>query len=381
MFINTIFSKTLNLINNLFYQYFYNWYYNYNYKNILEYVPKTNIKIKNQNLLNSEFIENINNICNKLNNKKLIISLSGGVDSMVLTTILHYLEYELICVHINYNNRIETREEEKFLIQWCKFNNIKLYIKSINEIKRENTKRRDYELLTKNIRFDFYREIMQKENIDHVLLAHHKDDIIENIFANFCRGRNYLDLAVIREQSIINKIEFVRPMIAYYKKTVYDFAHVYQVPYFKDTTPDWSVRGKYRNIITPAINDAFTSNVKENLLNISKQADDWNILIEKEIINPFIEEVKFNFNDTNVSIQFNVEKYIDYPIAFWSVVFMNLFNQFGHKCPSKKGIQTFINTIKYRGKQNDSHKYNVTLCNSTKCTIKNFNVSIQFKVD
>ena len=134
-------------------------------------------------------------------------------------------------------------------------------------------------------------------------------------------------------------------MINYYKNVVYDFAHKYQVPYFKDTTPKWSVRGKYRDIISPAIEDAFTKNVKENLINISDQADQWNGLLEKEIIQPFIEKVIFNIDDSNKSIEFDIEKYIDYPIAFWSVVFMNLFNQFGHHCPSKKSIQTFINTI------------------------------------
>ncbi len=91
-----------------------------------------------------------------------------------------------------------------------------------------------------------------------------------------------------------------------------------------------------------------------------------------------IEKVKINIIDEKTSIEFNIEKYIDYPLAFWNVVFMNLFNQFGHKAPSKKSIQTFINTIKYRAGQNDFHKYNVTLCNSNKCTIKNYNVTIEF---
>ena len=57
---------------------------------------------------------------------------------------------------------------------------------------------------------------------------------------------------------------------------------------------------------------------------------------------------------------------------------MNLFNQFGHRCPSKKSIQTFINTIKHRASQNN-FKYNITLSDNNKCTIKNFNVLINFK--
>ena len=348
------------------------------FNSVLEYVPDVKLKIHKQNIMDEDIMKTISEFCKQLDNKKILVSLSGGVDSMVLITILHWLDFPIIAAHINYNNRDETKIEQEFLEQWCKYNGIKLYIKNINDIKRSTTKRSDYETITKNMRLDFYKEIITNENIDYVLLAHHKDDIIENVFANICRGRNYLDLAVIREHTTISSIKIGRPMINYYKTAIYEFAHKYQVPYFLDTTPKWSVRGKYRNIISPAIEDAFTQNVKENLLCISDQADQWNTLIEKEIMRPFIEKVKFNINDYSKSIEFNIEKYIDYPLAFWNVVLMNLFNQFGSKAPSKKSIQTFINTIKYRAQQNHSHKYNVTLCNNNKCTIKNFNVTIEF---
>lgn len=377
--IYTVYEAIKNqLYNFVYYDKLYNLEYS-KYKKVLEFVPEVKSKIIIQNMNDEDIINVISNFCKKLGNKKLLISLSGGVDSMVLITILHWLKYDIVAGHINYNNRPETKAEEEFLKEWCEFNNIKLYIKNINEIKRDNTKRSDYELITKNMRIDFYKYIMSKENIDYVLLAHHKDDIIENIFANICRGRNYLDLAVIRDYSIISGIQICRPMIQYYKTVIYEFANKYQVPYFKDTTPKWSVRGKYRDIISPAIEDAFTQNVKENLLCISDQADQWNALVKKEIIKPFIEKVKFNIDNSNTSIEFNIEKYIDYPLAFWSVVFMNLFNQFGHKCPSKKGIQTFISTIKHKVTLNERQEYYVTLCNNNRCSIRNYIVTINFK--
>ena len=377
--IYTVYEAIKNqLYNFVYYDKLYNLEYS-KYKKVLEFVPEVKSKIIIQNMNDEDIINVISNFCKKLGNKKLLISLSGGVDSMVLITILHCLKYDIVAGHINYNNRPETKEEEEFLKEWCEFNNIKLYIKNINEIKRDNTKRSDYELITKNMRIDFYKYIMSKENIDYVLLAHHKDDIIENIFANICRGRNYLDLAVIRDYSIMSGIQICRPMIQYYKTVIYEFANKYQVPYFKDTTPKWSVRGKYRDIISPAIEDAFTQNVKENLLCISDQADQWNGLVKKEIIKPFIEKVKFNIDNSNTSIEFNIEKYIDYPLAFWSVVFMNLFNQFGYKCPSKKGIQTFISTIKHKVTLNERQEYYVTLCNNNKCSIRNYIVTINFK--
>tara|TARA_Y100000592_G_C5463860_1_gene315556 strand:- start:122 stop:1267 length:1146 start_codon:yes stop_codon:yes gene_type:complete len=359
--------KNYNLTNNTVLDY-------NNFKNVLEYIPSYSGKIYEQLYDdNCELITCIRQFCNEQKTRTFLVSLSGGVDSMVLITIIHYLGYNVIGIHINYNNRHETIEEEKFLDTWCSFNSIRLYKKSINEIKRTNSKRSDYELITKNMRLDFYREIMKKERCDLILLAHHKDDIVENIFANVCRGRYILDLAVIKKLSKISDINIGRPMIEFYKQIIYDFAHKYSVPYFKDTTPDWSVRGKYRNLIYPVVEDAFTKNVKDNLIGLSDQSYEWNELVTREIIKPFMEKIKFTIDDFESSIEFNIDNYRNHPMCFWNVVFMNIFNQFGYSCPSRKGIRTFINKVK------EPSVCYVSISNNCKCYIKNSTIKIEFK--
>tara|TARA_A100001035_G_scaffold87077_2_gene67686 strand:+ start:31592 stop:32716 length:1125 start_codon:yes stop_codon:yes gene_type:complete len=353
----------------------YEFKYN-NYFNILEFVPNKSDIILNQNFSDSLLINCVESFCEKQNIKKFIVSLSGGVDSMVLITILKYLKYEVIGAHINYNNRDESCDEQKFLEEWCEFNNIKLYIKTIDNIKRNNCKRSDYEIITKNIRLDFYKEIIKKENVELVLLAHHKDDIVENIFANVCRGRYILDLAVIKEKTVIANINIGRPMIQFYKNIILDFAEIYQVPYFKDTTPDWSVRGKYRKQIYPLIEDTFTKNVKNNLIALSNQSDEWNQLIQHEIIKPFMNKIKWTIKDYENIVEFNIENYKQHPPCFWNAIFMNIFNCYGYNSPSKKAIMLFINIINKSNKNNTVS--NISISNNCKCSIKNSNIKIEF---
>ena len=336
---------------------------------VLEYIPLHSKKIKELSIHSTTLTSSILHFCKNKDSKCFLVSLSGGVDSMVLITILHYFNIDIVAVHINYNNREESNEEQRFLEQWCDYNNITLHVKTIDHLKRHEIKRSDYEILTKNIRIDFYKEIMKLYHIECVLLAHHKDDIVENIFANVCRGRNLLDLAVIKQDTMINNINIGRPMTEFYKNAIYDFAHMYQVPYFKDTTPDWSVRGKYRKHIYPAVEDAFTNNVKKNIIHMSNQSNEWNMLIMKEILSPFMEQVCINEN----VVTFNVTKYINYPMCFWNVIFMNIFNKHGYKCPSKKSIQAFLNTI-----QDLNTTRNITLSNICKCTLLNSNITISF---
>lgn len=367
-FLDLVYKYGLYNLNNLNYSKF---------KDVLEFVPTNTEKIENQTFNKEDIIDIcIKNYCEKNNtNNKFCISLSGGVDSMVLATIINNLGYYVIGVHINYNNREETLLEQQFLEEWCKYNDIKLYVKSIENIKRTKTKRSDYEHITKNMRLDFYKEILNKEKLNLILLAHHKDDIVENIFANVCRGRYILDLAVIKEFTTMNDMNIGRPLIEYYKQVILEFAEKYQVPYFKDTTPDWSVRGKYRRRIYPLIEDAFTKNVKDNLIGLSVQSYEWNELIKEDIIKPFMNKVKFTFDINKGCVEFNITKYKNYPLCFWNTVLMNVFNQFGYNCPSRKGIQNYMNNI---NKDISTHNVDISISNNCKCSLKNDNIKFEF---
>ena len=336
------------------------------FNNILEIIPNNNETIKDN--VNDLLFKSVNQFCIKEKCKTFAISLSGGVDSMVLATIIKYLGYNVIALHINYNNRDETTCEQKFLENWCRDNNIRLYVKEISEIKRNNSKRSHYESVTKDIRFTFYRNILKKENLDYILLAHHKDDIVENVFANVCRARYILDLAVIRERSTIDGVTICRPMIDYYKDAIYEFAHRYNVPYFKDTTPKWSVRGKYRNIIAPAIEDTFGQKVKNNLIELGRQSDEWNQLVNEEIIEPFLDSVEYS----DKSVRFNIERWITYPLCFWSQVFMRIFYHYGKNCPSRRSVQNFMNNLALET------CLNIAITNNTRCRLKNNWITIEF---
>jgi tRNA(Ile)-lysidine synthetase-like protein len=341
------------------------------FKNVLQLVPQKEIKICNQNYdSTNEVILTVINFCerNQTKSKKIVVSLSGGVDSMVLISILKFIGYEPVACHINYNNREETSMEQDFLEYWCNTNSIKLYIKTIVNLKRKNSKRSDYEYESKKIRFDFYKEVMKNEGLDCILLAHHKDDIIENIFANVCRGRYILDLAVIKEQSTINDVSIMRPLIELYKSSIYEFASSYEVPYFKDTTPEWSVRGKFRNKIYPLLEDTFSYNIKSNLLGLSKQSYEWNELVMEQIVKPFLELIVYE----ETKCVFNVEKYNAHPLCFWNIVFMKVFYYYNKNCPSRKSIQVFMNSIKTK------NVCTITLSDKCLCKNKNNIITIEF---
>ena len=232
-------------------------------KELITYTPlsfdKLNENIKNNDIPKYiiEFIDIIkkNNIVDNG-----IISLSGGVDSMVLSYFLKYIGVNIVALHINYNNRKECLDECNIIHQWCDFINTKLYIRKIIEINRKDmmewNSRDLYETYTRDIRYNAYINLCHNNNI---FMGHNHDDQFENIFTNIVSESHYNNLrgmTISTTQTFKQeKITFIRPMLNVPKKIIYKIASYIGIPYFKDSTPKWSQRGKIRDNIRPQIDE------------------------------------------------------------------------------------------------------------------------------
>ena len=204
--------------------------------------------------LSNQFITDLN----KVPKNPLILSISGGVDSMICSFILKKAKIPFSCVHINYLNRKESLDEEKFVIDWCKILNIDLYIRKIDEINRpicmKYNMREMYETYTKDVRYEAYMKVHTNPNI---ILGHNQDDCFENILTNISHKSKYENLFGMELHGPIknNKkiINLVRPMLKISKKAIYKFASIINIPYVWDSTPKWSQRGKIRDSVRPSL--------------------------------------------------------------------------------------------------------------------------------
>jgi len=270
------------------------------YKNVLEFIPHDNIifDIKNE-ILYSEIYKFIY----LLKETNIVISLSGGVDSMVLLEIMCKIRevdsIEIICCHLNYNNREESIIEKNFLKEYCQNKNITLEIMDF-DFKRGSIKRNKYEELTRNMRYNYYKKMCNKYNAPGIFLAHHSDDVCENIFNNIMRGgREITDLIAFKKENIILDVVIYRPLLEFNKNIIYDFSQKYQIPYFLDTTPEWSCRGKMRNNIFPSCEDCYGEKYKKTLLKIGNEGEELGNIIQTYLINDLFTNVIFE----NMSFQ------------------------------------------------------------------------------
>jgi|TARA_B110000285_G_scaffold234943_1_gene313798 tRNA(Ile)-lysidine synthetase-like protein len=245
---------------------------------------------------NNSYKYNIENIIYKEYDKIktsdiIIVSLSGGVDSMVALHILHQIHKNIIAVHINYNNRKESSDELDFVNYYCHTLNIKLVYRTIDEITRiqcnHNGLRDLYEDITKKIRFDMYRLLKPA----YILLGHNKNDCFENIITNIGNKNNYENLSGMLTLSTIDNLQFWRPMLTIEKTDIIAYANINNIPYLIDSTPKWSVRGKIRDWVVPALKGISNTNMIESFFILKdKLEESHNIIITtvKHLINKLI---------------------------------------------------------------------------------------------
>lgn len=307
------------------------------YSNILKF-PKEYFfgKEKIKEIQNNEPIyQTIENFLkeNKLANpiSTITVSLSGGVDSMVILSTLIKLRqiyyFRLVAVHVNYNQRKESNQEEQFVENYCIENNVELKIKRIENMVRKNgtIKRNMFENESRTIRLDGYKYFQEKYQSKGVFLGHHKDDLAENIFINSLRGRNILDLEVMKTVGSNYNFIFYRPLLTHFKKEIFEFAHKYDIPYLLDTTPMWSHRGIMRNVIFRLLDNILGFKWKEKLLKLGFESRQLNQVVLDKIIKPWLKLVEYEYNYESKQYIIKIPIYHVDKDILWSILIKKIF--------------------------------------------------------
>ena len=214
------------------------------------------------------------------------VSISGGVDSMLCSVVVNRWcrrqpGRKMILLHICYNNRAVVDQEVLLLKWWAQKLDAPLYVRVIDEIfrSRHAAFRTVYEEMTRRIRFSMYKYFDCP-----VVLGHNQNDSFENIFSNLSRGIHFGDLVAMQTNSVEDGIPLVRPLLGISKADIFRFSRVFSIPHLVDSTPEWSNRGKMRDVLIPSIHN-FDPGILPGLydfVNYSKfLARQWQMFFEK----------------------------------------------------------------------------------------------------
>ena len=159
----------------------------------------------------------------------LLVSLSGGVDSMVMVALAQRLGLDVECVHIVYGNRSVSQQEFSLITDFCTHINVKLWVYEIEWLKRAEIDRAFYESMTRTLRFAIYKTFPNRT----VLLGHIQDDVIENIWTNFAKGQQLENLAKMTSHASEDGVRIGRPWLQVDKADIYKVAEELHIPHLK----------------------------------------------------------------------------------------------------------------------------------------------------
>lgn len=269
-------------------------------------------------MFKEDILETINKYSLIQNGDKVVVGVSGGPDSISLINVLNNiknddtieLEFDLIVAHINHNIREEAKEDEEYVVNYCKQKNIEVYVLSIDIEKKAKEEKRGTEETGRNVRYQFFEEVLEKTKSNKIATAHTANDNAETVIMNMMRGSGTSGLKGIRP---IRDEKFIRPLIDTTREEIETYCKEQKLNPRIDKTNfknDYT-RNKVRNILIPMIKEQFNPNIimtinrlsdiineeNEYLDNVTKQKYK-EILVEENIGTQIVLDLKtFNKQD------------------------------------------------------------------------------------
>lgn len=163
-------------------------------------------------------------------NKRYLLACSFGPDSMALFDMLLEGKFFFDVAHVNYHLRKESDEEQSRLEAFCFQHKKKLYVLDNLCVPTKNI-----EANCREIRYEFFKRLINEFDYDAVLVAHQQDDYIETYLMQKER-KNLVNYYGIKEKTRIKDVRVIRPLLGFTKAELLDRCNKNNIPYSIDIT-------------------------------------------------------------------------------------------------------------------------------------------------
>jgi tRNA(Ile)-lysidine synthase len=189
-----------------------------------------------------------------LKGKKLLLAVSGGIDSMMLVSLCLQSKLDFAVAHCNFQLRgSESDEDENFVKSQTEKLQVPIFIQKFDTKAFAEQNKLSIQVVARNLRYEWFYTLLANHNFDYILTAHHLDDSLETFLINFTRGSGIEGLTGIPEQN--DKI--VRPLLPFSRNEIEAFAKENQITWREDSSNDSDkyLRNKLRHDVIPILKE------------------------------------------------------------------------------------------------------------------------------
>ncbi|SFB28325.1 tRNA(Ile)-lysidine synthase [Flavobacterium swingsii] len=278
-----------------------------------------------------------------LKEKKLLLATSGGIDSMILLHLFQELNYNIAIAHCNFQLRgLESFGDQQFVQDYASTHNIEVFVTLFDT---ENFAK-DYKLSTqiaaRELRYNWFYELLETENFDFILTAHHADDNLETFIINLTRGTGLDGLTGIPEQNE----QIIRPLLPFSRSEIEEYAKVNNLKWREDSSnaSDKYLRNKIRHDLIPILkelNPNFLDSFQktQNYLQESQiMVEDASIMIYQQVVQEDNDIISFDLKKLNQLPNYKSYLYQwlrEYDFTAWEDIYNLVESQSGKQIFSK----------------------------------------------
>jgi len=199
-----------------------------------------------KNLIKTDFP----NLCGS----KLLLAVSGGVDSVVMAHLCASAKLDFSIAHCNFNLRGEESDgDEKFVVDLADSLEVEVYTESFDTLSFAENHKISVQMAARDLRYEWFSELSNLIQFDYVLTAHHANDNLETFLINLIRGTGPEGLSGIKNE----RDQIIRPLLSFTRAQIEAYARKKQYKWREDSSnaSDKYMRNKIRNQIVPAMEE------------------------------------------------------------------------------------------------------------------------------
>jgi tRNA(Ile)-lysidine synthase len=208
--------------------------------------------------------------------KKLLLAVSGGIDSMVMMHLFHNLKTNCTIAHCNFQLRgQESDGDEAFVREQASKLYYKIFVTRFETEEYAAENHLSIQMAARELRYSWFERLLKAHQFDYIAVAHNRDDAIETFFINLGRGSGIAGLTGIRPISG----NIIRPLLKASRNEIDQYAKENEIPYREDSsnTSDKYLRNYIRHQIIPGFEEVFPHFRESMAQNLDKLNDAYSL--------------------------------------------------------------------------------------------------------
>lgn len=211
---------------------------------------------------------------------KLLVAVSGGVDSMVLLNILNELGFSIIAAHCNFKLRNEAADKDEKLVKaFAEELGLGVVVKAFDTSNFASQQRISIQMAARELRYEWFSELLKEYNCSCIVTAHHQNDVAETMLINLTKGTGLSGLHGIQSSKRV-----IRPLLLSTRKDIESYAQQQDIPFREDASnqDEKYMRNTIRHQVVPKLEELNPKFI-ENINDTAQYLSDIEKIVEQKI--------------------------------------------------------------------------------------------------